>query len=338
MSLLFIDGFDHYATAQAALKWTAVSGVTILPTGGRRSSGAMQISTGTATRVLPANEASFVMGAAVKLTNTALNNTRIFHVFDTTTTQLSVGVNPDMTISLYRGSSTVIATSAAAVPMDAFFYLEFKATISSSISADTCIVRLNGVNIINLAAGTSTRQTTNNYITRFGLGPSGSNLFNTIFDDFYICNQSGSLNNNFLGDSRIDTIMPTSDGFYTNGIPSTGTAHYACVDEIPPNSTDYIYMDAVGQRDSYGFADIPPLSAATLYGVQAVATWLKDDAGSRSAAIFARSSSTNADGTAAGLSTSQTMVPQIYETDPATSAAWTQSAVNAAEFGTTVTA
>ena len=158
-------------------------------------------------------------------------------------------------------------------------------------------------------------------------------------DDFYMLDQSGSAPlNDFLGDCRIDTIYPSADGTYSDFTPSTGSTHYTLVDEATPNTTDYVSSSTVGNRDSYQFQDIAALSAQTIYGVQVNAAIVKDDAGARSAATFVRSGSSNSDGAGVGLSTSQTYISQIFTTDPNTGAAWTESAVNAAQFGTVVTA
>jgi hypothetical protein len=153
-----------------------------------------------------------------------------------------------------------------------------------------------------------------------------------------VCSTTGATNNNFLGDCRIDTILPSGDGTYTDGTPSTGTAHYAVVDENPPNTSDYISMDVVDQRDSYTYPDLPPLSASTVHAVQINPFWLKDDAGTRSAATFALNGGGNTTGATVALTTSALFSPQIYETDPDTGTAWTQATVNSAEFGTRVIA
>lgn len=49
------------------------------------------------------------------------------------------------------------------------------------------------------------------------------------------------------------SLLPTSDGNYTQFSPSTGSSHFALVDETSCNgNTDYNSETTVGQRDSYG--------------------------------------------------------------------------------------
>jgi hypothetical protein len=83
--------------------------------------------------------------------------------------------------------------------------------------------------------------------------------------------------------------------------------------------------------------NLTALSSQTVYGVQVNAAVLKDDAGVKSVSTMVRSGSTNGDGASVGLSTSQSIISQIYELNPNTSTAWTESTVNAAEVGCKVT-
>lgn len=348
MALLFIDGFDHYSSTELPKKWNAIGSslsIRISTTGGRRGGGALECNGAANTAYVDkttANTATFIIGAAIKISAAPdSGSVALIRLLDTTTVQLSLLLNNNLTFSVVRGTGTAITngTSTATLTIGAWNYLEFKVTISTSIAAGSCKVRLNGVDIVTVATGQSTQAGSNAYanIVRLGCTSPLTSAF-PLYDDFYVCDSSGSANNDFLGDSRIDTIMPTSDGTYTDGTPSTGTAHYACVDEIPPSNTDYVSMGTAGNRDSYGYADVPNLTSSTVFGVQVNAYWSKDDAGTRTAATFARSGSTNADGATVGLPTSDTYASQMFETDPNTSSAWTQSSVNAAQFGTTVVA
>ncbi len=49
------------------------------------------------------------------------------------------------------------------------------------------------------------------------------------------------------------TLMPTSDGFYTQWTPKTGSSHFVLVDETTCNgTTDHNSTNTIGNRDSYG--------------------------------------------------------------------------------------
>jgi hypothetical protein len=244
-------------------------------------------------------------------------------------------LNPDGTFSVARGISTAITggTSTTAIAVGAYYYIEWKVTIADSIAANSCKVRISGVDAINVATGQDAKNNTNGYATQLRLGNQSASIGIALdFDDLYVCDQSGTANNDFLGDCRVDAQLPNGDGAVTNFIPSTGTTHYTLVDDPTPNTTDYVDSATVGDRDLYDFTNLTPLSTSTVYGVQVSTAANKDDAGSRSIAVTARSGTTNVDGATQALSTSQLYFSSIFETDSA-SAQWNQSTVDAAQFG-----
>jgi len=336
MSLIFMDGFDHYATADINKKWTSVTGSpTIGASTGRRSGGAIFYNSSTNTIKSFASAASVIVGFAFNLQITT--TTRILLSFrDSASVQVDLRVNAGGTLSVTRaGVALTDGTSTNALSTGTFYYIEFKVTIANSISAGSCKVRVNGVDWLTVAIGQDTQVTANASVNELLIGSSGTNM-NGYVDDLYLCNSSGSTNNDFLGDCRIDALYPTSDGNYSQFTPSTGTDHYALVDESTPNTSDYNESSTLNHIDSYGMGNLPT-SPTTVYGVQVCDAALKDDAGARGLSPFIRSSSTDSVGTELSLSTSQLYALAIWETDPATSAAWTVSGVNAAEVGGKVT-
>jgi hypothetical protein len=342
MALLFIDGFDHYATADITKKWaTAGANNTIESSSGRRSGGALRCTStdNDLTRTFAATS-TVIVGFAINPSAYAANG-QLIQLMDSGTVQCTLFLNTDGTLSVFRSTSTAVTdgTSVASIPTGSFSYIEFKVTIADSISAGSCKVRLNGVDIITVATGQDLKATSNTTANSLRLS-SSSTLASTVllFDDFYLCDATGSTNNDFLGDVRVDAIYPTADGNYSQFTPSTGSDHYALVDETTPNTTDYNDGTTVGHRDSYAMGNLSALTSQTVYGVQVNAAILKDDAGAKSAATFVRSSSTNGDGASAALSTSQVYVSQVFETDPNGSIAWTETTVNAMEAGVLVTA
>lgn len=335
MALLFVDGFDHYATADITKKWALASGGgSINSSGGRRSGGAY---TGSTTFMLTKGVtagSSFVMGVALNLSGGLANTLVVFGLVDAGTTQCDLRVNTDLTLSVTRnGTALTSGTSSNTLTTGTgiYNYVEWKVTIADSISAASCVVKVNGVTWITVATGQDTKATANTTASSFTLG-STSNIFNAaFFDDLYLCDQSGSTNNDFLGDCRIDTLLPNGDGNYTSFTPSTGTTHYLLVDESTPNTTDYNESSTATNKDSYQMVNLGALASQTIYGVQVLGAVLKDDAGARSIKVGVRSSSTDSVSAAQAVTTSQFYYNNIHETNPATAVAWTESGVNAAE-------
>jgi hypothetical protein len=340
MTLLFADSFDHYATADITKKWNSTGGGTINSTAGRRSGGAYRGSSNgnTITKTFAAN-ASVVVGFAYKASAIPGTDCTIATLLDAGSVQCNLGIKADGTLYFNRnGTALTGGASTLALSSGAFYYIEWKITIANSVAADSCKVRVNGVDWITIAAGQDTQATANATCNQLRIGVTGGDPGDADFDDLYLCNQSGGTNNDFLGDIRVDAIFPNADGNYSQFTPSSGTDHYLLVDETTPNTSDYNDGDTVGDRDSYAFGNLTALTSQTVYGVQVNAAVLKDDAGAKSASTFARSGSTNTDGASTALSTTQAYLTDVYETDPNGGGAWTETSVNAAEFGVRVTA
>ena len=338
MSLIFVDGFDHYATADGTKKWdTFGTGVSINSTGGRRGGGSLQFSGSTRFAekiIVPSNLGSNLSPYRTLSIGFALspggNNVDICYFRNDSTYHVGLFLTTNYAISAWRGTNaTVLGTSANnVVASSGYSYIEFKAKIDST--GGTIDVCVNGVSVLSLT-GQNTRNGGNGpYINLVGLrGVGASN-----YDDFVVTD--GTL----LGDVRVDAIFPNIDGNYSQFTPSTGTSHYQLVDETTPNTSDYNTSTAtLNDRDSYGMGNLTSLVSNTIHGVQVVAAAARTaDTGSRGLATFIRSGSTNLDGTSKLQLASQAFTTQISETDPNTSSAWTLSGINAMEVGAVVKA
>ncbi|AQV94744.1 hypothetical protein BJN34_12725 [Cupriavidus necator] len=331
MSLIFMDGFDHYATADITKKWTSLAGASINASGGRRGGGAMSVSgSGNYVQKTFPAAAGWVVGAA--LSANILSSATIFALLDAGTIQCDLRLNVDGTLSVTRNGTAVTGgTSTLALSAGTFYYIEWKVTIADSIGANSCKVRVNGVDWITVATGQDLKSTANATANQVRLGISASTL-TLLYDDHYVNDQNGSVNNDFLGDVRVDALYPTSDGANQAWTPSTAGAHWSLVDETAPNTTDYVESGTAAQKDTYGMGDISH-TPVSIFGTQVNIAALKDDAGARSLKPVTRSGGTDYSGTAQALATTQAYYSEVRETDPATSAAWTKTGFNAAEFG-----
>lgn len=332
MSLLFFDGFETYATADILNNWTSkASTPTINATGGRRGGSGLSCGAGGYVRkTMLSSLSTIVIGFGFNPNNVSvIGAVYIARLLDVSSAQLELRINADATLSITR-NGTVLGTSSASLNVGGWQYIELKVTIHDTTGSYE--LRLDGVNILS-ATSVDTKNTANASVNQVQIGLDGSVSGGPIyvFDDFYILDTAGSTNNNFLGDIRIDALYPTADGNYTAWTPSTGTDHYALVDEATPNTTDYNSSSTAGQKDSYVMSNPPALSSQAIYGVMVKVAALKDDAGSRSLKVGVRSGTTDSLSAAQALSTSQVYYSSIHEVDPATGLAWTVAAVDALE-------
>jgi hypothetical protein len=215
MALLFMDGFDHYASSYIGRKWTSVTGtMQIEQTGGRRGRGALRIaqSNSGVTKHLGGNYASLVQGAAYKiplLPTSSGGGQEIFGFRDGATIQIYLYIEQTGKLSVYRGS-TLLGQSANPLLINAWTYIECKATFHPS--AGSFEVRVDGA-VVASASGVNTSNSGNAYANTIGTG-TGTNDSDAYYDDWYVCDTAGAVNNDFLGDVRIEPLYPNADGTY----------------------------------------------------------------------------------------------------------------------------
>jgi len=354
MALLFIDSFDHYVTADLTEKWSAsaVTGGGAIAIGagtGRRASQGLQANCGGGStnptyyvqKVLPAADATFVVGMAVRVPTGLIGTAglALAGVRDGGTTQISLRLNNDFTLTVLRGihNGTVLGTTTATMTAATFGYLELKVLIHPS--AGTVDLRLNGVSVLSLTAQ-NTRASAASQWTSVILGMFDAVTFSALgsskiadYDDLYVLDGTGAAPwNTFLGDCRVDALSPTAAGATTGWTPSTG-ANWSCVDETAPNDdTDYTSATTIGLTDTFVVQDIP-VAGSVIYGVQHNLSVKKMDAGAALIAPVVRHGGADFVGADIAPGTTYAYGLQVAQVNPGTSAAWTEAGFNAAEFG-----
>ena len=333
MSLIFIDGFDHYSTTQPPDKGWSGSGGTILGSPGRFGGQCMLIQGNGYARwkSIGANKTTIYFGGAVQkytFGTPTYSSSYPLLIFqdESNVDQVRLHVMSDYSIAAYQGDNTLLGSSANGLFSDQrWFYLEAKITISATVGEVT--LRINETQVLNL-----TNQDTKNgsdYINYIKLGCVCSNL-HTWYDDVYVDDAQ------FHGDCRIRAFTPDSISSTNNSFTASAGNKDECVDEIPSNEdTDYIYSDTLNHKQGFG---ITTGSLATVKGIQLNHHVKIDEAGTRKIKGLIRSNSTDYTGTETDTITADyKFESEIWETDPDDSGAWTQTKLEAAEFGLEIT-
>jgi len=220
-------------------------------------------------------------------------------------------------------------SSGHTIEGQAWYYIEIKAKIDSTVG--TVEIKVGGIQRLNLT-GKNTQNGSNAYVGAYRI--RWVNPLLTWYDDHYVLDTTGSApNNDFLGDRRIDKALVNGAGTHTDFTPSAG-ANYQNVDEIPADGdTTYNYSGTVNNQDSYALANLTALGT-TINGIRQQAQVRKDDAGTRKCYLQQRSGTTDYNvGSEIILNDVYKTHNRICETDPNTSAAWTESGINALEVG-----
>jgi hypothetical protein len=358
MALLFMDSFDHYALADQLEKWsslTAAVGVddsAIAAVGRHSSQGYKNASHGLAGgasappgfhKLLSPADNTFILGMAVNSitpftgmwTNTdptSFTTSSFLVLRNAGANQCWIRVNTDGTLSVYR-DATLLGTTSAALTQGAYAYVEILLTIHNTTGVVT--LRFDGTTVLSLTSQ-NTRAGAANAWNEFRLGFTGALGSQTVefdYDDLYVCDGSGAAPwNTFLGDVRVDVRRPTGAGATTQFTPSAG-ANWQCVDDAAPNDdTDSTTSATTNHVDTFTVENAP-VAGATIYGIQHCLNLKKSDAGPCTVAPVIRHSGTDYAGAPLSPGTSYTYGLQIAQTNPGTSAQWTEADFNAAEFG-----
>lgn len=234
------------------------------------------------------------------------------------------------TVKLLRGA-TVLASGTTELAFDTWYYIELKATIHASTGAYE--IRINESSEFS-GSGANTAESGSANADVFNLRDS----FAQYFDDWYICDSSGSVNNDFLGDCQVEGILPNGAGDKTQWAAQPATNNYQRVDDAQNaySTADYVYDDTAGQGDLYEFEN-PGAITGTIKGVALFNFAALDAAGSRTVRNIFK---TDGGGTEYDLTgnfvvagTDPAGFVMVEEENPDTSLPWTDSDLEDGQFG-----
>lgn len=362
MTLLLLEGFDWFETADLPTAYgilgtfneSGTPTVTIEESGGRNGDKCLRIASGSGSSAFDNLQAKSIaidiaagtesiIGFAVKFVTLPNAGNLVFAAIDnggigTSKFNISLIRLLDGTISAGYSNGQFYAGSTGSTVMSAgiWYYIELKFT--PHVSTGAIEIRINE-NIEFTLTNINTQRNTNNYISfHFGLNEPATTLPVVEYDDFYICDALGSENNDYLGDIQVKMLTPDGNG-NTNqftGSDANSVDNYLLVDDgaAPDDDTTWSENGTSGQKDLYTYTNLPS-GTASVKGVAVKTIGKKVSAGPDLKAVV-RSNVTESDSANFGLGTSYLAKQVIYEQDPNTASAWTESGVNAIEAGVKV--
>lgn len=244
----------------------------------------------------------------------------------------SAGSTPNTFVIAAKRGSTTLATTAE-MQLGMWHYFELKVTVRTSTNG-SYELRRNGVNILS-ASGVNTANTGSDGASVFAFNWGGGA---TRFDDISICDSTGGVHDDFLGDKAIVGILPTTAGASTQWLPSTGT-NVSCVDDPASGPlTDFVSSNIDGDLDLYEFGDTSQVAAdGTVDAVMVFLAAEMRNSGSRGLKIRFRSSGGGSTGDSAQFDVTLKGTIRTFaipfDADPAAVAAWTKAALDGGQFG-----
>lgn len=355
MSILWIDGFGVYGkTASLMLNgpYAQVQNITLvddpdptavgsivprIPNTSINSSPNLS-STSLFRRVFPAARQTVGFGFRIwmeNLPNTAAGNILSFSLRDAgNIARLDFVVGSTGVIYVYRGSfiggsaTKIGETPVPVLTANAWQHIEVKATADSL--AGEVEIRVEGVTVLTLSGvdtGSSDFAQINwAFFQQFNNPGQPKNAF--YVKDLVAWDTLGSYNTNFLGSVSIVVLRPDSD-VSLNWTPIGAADGFSILDNNPPNDAAYIEADTTPPAPYEAtLSNLPP----DVTGIRAVQTTVrarKTDGGDGNLQSIVVSGVATQGGADRPVSTAFTFYNDIFEEDPATSAPWTPSAVDA---------
>ena len=240
---------------------------------------------------------------------------------------------------LKRGATTV-ATSAY-VAFGVWHYIELKVVARTGVNG-SYELRVNGTTDIS-GSGVDLADTGGDGWDVWAIRLT-TNLASILrFDDMYVLNSTGATNNDFLGASIIEGLLPTSDGASTQWTNNGSGDNYTSVDDAGTSAPDDSGpggtngSDTNGQKDLFGFADLQQITG-TVHGVQVGVQLGMASAGTRTVKTKYRDpDTTEADGTSHVVdSATFDEFTEVMDVNPASAAAWDVADIDDGQFGVEV--
>ena len=367
MALVFADGFDAIKTSGTfnPRKWwqnAAPTGNEIVA--GRIGGFACRCRHYLQTNIFTA-QTTYVVGCAFQprsIPTTSFGN-MVFAFCSDICVHLYLAITPCLQLALFRDgpgtSEVLLGVGPNVLKLNEWYYVEMKALADSGTSG-FAEVRLGGVTEINvtgikttgddpLCAGAAVSfdnflwKGDTNIVTRTSGSPftvSVNALANGPYiDDIYICDTTGSFNNDFLGDIYVETLLPDGAGNSSGWTPLSGSNYQNVDEQAVDDDTTYVSTNTATTTDTYTYSNLAVNT--TVNAVQTVAVARFDDGGPHSIAHVARPGGTDNIGTTqampfyvnGGSGGSYLDYFEPWDVNPDTAAAWTAAQVNASEFG-----
>lgn len=215
---------------------------------------------------------TWIVGFDFKITETIVSSGYFYAFYDTTSDDANCQIGLRFTsgglIQICRGnpsSATVIATGSTAIPLDTWKYVELKVTFHNTSGS----YELRIEDQVELVASNVDTQNTGNASANIlalrwlNVGTNG-----VAFDNYYIADTQGTINNTFLGPIRIDTYVPAADDS-VQFTPSSG-ANWECVDDNSSTTfgtgTDSNTPSSLNQKDTFTMTSVG--SHGQILGIQ----------------------------------------------------------------------
>ena len=331
MSLLFLDGFDHYTVIDEKWDSQILSNLFLVGhTEGRFTPGAIKVQGtgggGSITKNITSS-IEVIAGFAHNNINADVHNGAwaFNDNLGSQPAQLLVSASTGIGTLTYNGQT---ATTGNVFTGSVWEHIEFR--IKAHPSLGELEIRRNGVTVASVTNVDTQKAGFTGFVS-FSIQATNNAMFHYT-DDLYILNTEGTDNNTFAGDTRITALRPKANGLDNDFTPTGASSNFEAVDDLQ-HDQDATFVEAgqIGAKESYDNVDFVDLgiSPGTIFGVQVVNAAKKTDAGQLRYVDQMVIGGLPFDSGVEVVATSGTyqMTFFIRDTDPSDNAAWTEAKV-----------
>lgn len=325
-----IDGSSGTVSVQSSIKRTGAYALRVNPTLSGTGFGIIASLTGAGASTSANAATAYVRFGFYYATLPALFTEEIFRARNGATLKASIRIDSAGKLNFYDSTNTLIATGATVLSASTWYRIEVK--ITTSASTTDWEVKINGTSellgsnfsAVNLLA-------TNN--TRWNFGKSVNSNTQSVdfyFDDIFVSDSA------YPGDGGCVVSVPSSAGTSQTGTAVGAATHWQAVSEVPEDGdTSYVQTDGTAtDAETNTVQNHTALSiTGTVNSVRGYILVKRDGGTNGSVKHRLRSNTTNSDATGGATGASYGFQSIIFDTDPATSAAWSLSGLDTLQVG-----
>jgi hypothetical protein len=260
----------------------------------------------------------------------SVNDEPILQVRQGTNNKFEVRIDSAGKLYGYNSALTLVKSGTTALSANTWYRLDL--SVGSSATVGAYELKINGASEWSGTTNTLLANATNVRIGKY-LNRNG-NTVDYYFGPVVVDDAAFVSEPNFY----VATLMPNANGSTMDWTSGTGASDYTQVNERPPSNTNYVKNSgaATNQTALFRFQTRANYSidANAVYSALKGRIRLGEDVAATSSQVMrVKSGSTNSDSTARDGGTTIVSVSRLLTTDPATSAAWTGTAIDAVEVG-----
>lgn len=237
-------------------------------------------------------------------------------------------------VKAYRGdvgSTALLAYSAAGIiPQNVWMYVEVHCKIGDGTGVIE--VRINTETVLALPAVDNQNFVGCDFYDSIRFWQGGTDQ--AYWDDCYFNDPTGSVNNGYLGNVRVQGMLPTGVGNQTEWTSYNGVMpNWQAATNIAISDAQYVY-NPIADVGDYDLYDLPALvNTPNVYGVTVLGAYRQDDATQMFVQNALRTNGVDHFGALYATFQDYHVFYDVYETNPETGVGWTYADVNSLQIG-----